>query len=362
MRIRPTFPQKLISVSIVMAAAAADLAAQAQPKILPVEESMFESWGLYIGVAAILGLIGVAAAMRRKAAALITSTLNRGKKGGVTMTYRETPKSDQVPRAKAVRVPKVPAVVKEGFAALPVASFARLQRTTVFMQLPESRDPDLLRAIDQTNEESEEDAQVRTQALKLLSTFRTSNSIAAIAQMALYDLSSKLRSDAVQVLADLDHESVFETIVTCCADPTREVRASAARALFKLSFDRSQAWSRVVESGDAARMRHVARSAIEGDLVMRSFDRLVHTDRKVAYEVFALTALLIKANETEPIYKALADHRDENVKLALLHVLQTIKDDSTFDGLSDLLTTYDLTPSIAAKVNEVRSFLQMTHA
>ncbi|MEK7855160.1 MAG: hypothetical protein AAB288_03645, partial [Acidobacteriota bacterium] len=140
-----------------MAAAAADLAAQAKPKPLPAEESLFESWGLYIGVAAILGLIGVAAAMRRKAAALITSTLNRGKKGGVTMTYRETPKSDQVPRAKAVRVPKVPAVVKEGFAALPVASFARLQRTTVFMQLPESRDPDLLTAIDQTNEESEED-------------------------------------------------------------------------------------------------------------------------------------------------------------------------------------------------------------
>ncbi|MGB7207174.1 MAG: HEAT repeat domain-containing protein, partial [Pyrinomonadaceae bacterium] len=218
---------------------------------------------------------------------------------------------------------------------------------------------DLLCAIEQTQEEFDEDAEVRFLALKVLAAFRASNAVQAIAQMALYDLSSKLRANAVTFLAEINHESVFEPIVNACADPTREVRAAAARGLFRLGFDRADAWARIVESGNEGRMRQAARSAIEGDLVERSFDRLVHKDKKNAYEAFALTSLLIKAGETEPIYRALAKHKDESVKLALLHVLQTIKNEDTFESLSDLMTRHNLTPNVAAKVNEVRSYSQL---
>lgn len=365
MKIQPaifTLPiARFVAAASAIIAVAGNLHAQAKPgQTLQPEESMFSSWTFYLGVIAIIGLIGLAVAMRRKAADVVKSITGK-KPGGITMTYREGPPKD-IKRPRPPKPAPKPVVVKEGFAALPVSEFTRLQRANAFIQLPESHDPSLLEAIEQTNEDSEEEAQVRTQALKQLSTFKTSNSVSAIAQMALYDLSSKLRSDAVLQLAEFDHESVFETIVTCCADPTREVRASAARALFKLTFDRASAWARIIESGDVARMRHTARSAIEGDLVERSFDRLIHTDKKIAYEAFTLTALLVKAGETEPVYKALADHRVENVKLALLHVLQTIRADETFDGLSDLMSHHELSPKIADKVNEVRSMMQMTHA
>lgn len=361
MKTRPICFLRAVSSVLAVIVTAATAFSQAKP-VVPPEPSIFDSWTFYIGVVAIVGLLGAAIAMRRKAAEVIKSSLGGKKKGGVTMTYRQdVPKEERKPRAPKPRTVKPPEV-KEGFAALPVSSFTKLQRANAFIQLPESHDLSLINAIDQTNEESEEDAQVRTGALKLLSSFKTSNSVAAIAQMALYDLSSKLRSDAVQVLADMDHESGFETIVTCCADPTREVRASAARALFKLTFDRAQAWVRIVESGDIARMRHAARSAIEGDLVLRSFDRLVHTDRKNAYEAFALTALLVKAGEAAPVYEAIGSHRDENVRLALLHVLQVIRSEATYDGLSDLMNRHELTPKIADKVNELRSMLQMTPA
>ena len=254
------------------------------------------------------------------------------------------------------------APAKSGFAALPINTFVRLPRTDPFLQLPGSLEPALMDAIEKTNEDSECDLIERTKALQVLVTYRTPNSIAAIAQIALYDLSSKLRADAVSALAELDHESVFETIVTACADPTREVRAAAARAFVKISFDRSQAWTRIIESRDLGRMRHAARSAIEGDLVTRSFDRLVHTDRSIAYEAYALTALLIRSGETEPIYQALASHRDENVKLPLLHVLQTIKEDSTSEKLEELMNRVNFAPDVAAKVKEVRACLQPTHA
>ncbi len=319
--------------------------------------SIFSSTALYIGIVAIVALICLILTLRRGR--------SREDADGAGDSLRLTYKNES-PHVRSPAVTYRPVTprkpLKEGFAALPIASFVRLQKANAYLQLPESTDPAMLHAVEQIKEESEEDVAVRTQALRLLAGYRTSNSIAAVAQVALYDLSSKLRSDAVMQLAAFDHESVFETIVTCCADPTREVRASAARALSKLSFDRSQAWTRIVESGDVARMRHAARAAIEGDLVTRSFDRLVHTDRKVAYDAFAVTTLLIRAGETEPINKAIASHKDEMVKLALLHVIGCLRDETTEEWLQDLAQKDDLPPNVGARVHEMLVTAQASHA
>ncbi len=330
----------------------------------PPESSLLGTYGIYLGVVVVLGLLAFIV-LRRKASSETVESVVQQNDGGIKLTYKE-----KAVEAPATSKPKseleAPAAVlqpkKGGLASLPISSFNKIQRPNYFIELPESSDPALLGAIEATNEESEADMSERTWALKLLSTFKASNSVAAIAQVALYDLSSKLRSEAVGILASFDHESVFEPIVNACADPTREVRAAGARALFKLTFDRAHAWARIVNSDNMARMRHAARCAIEGDLVERSFDRLIHTDRNIAYEAFTLTALLIRSGETEPIYQALATHSDENLKLALLHVLETIKEDRTFEDLSNLLLSVDLSPEIAAKANEVRSCLQLTHA
>lgn len=317
------------------------------------EESIFSSPALYIGIMAIVALVGLALTMRRGRGSEQAEAGVNGTGDSLRLTYKA---QGQHIRSEATAyrpiTPRKP-VVKEGFAAFPVASFVRLQKANAFLQLPDSTDPALLNAIEQTNEESDEDVAVRSRALALISGYRTSNAVGAVAQMALYDLSSKLRSDAVLQLAEFDHESVFETIVTCCADPTREVRASAARALFKVSFDRAQAWTRIVESGDKARMRHAARAAIEGDLVTRSFDRLTHSDRKVAYEAFAMVTLLIRAEELEPIEKALESHRDENVKLALLHAIGCSRDENTGEWLQKLSHTVKFAPNVEARLHEL---------
>lgn len=358
--------------SITFIALLASIAAAQKPKAAPPEPSFLESYGLYLGILAVVGLIVFAVKLRQKKGSEGVSVAPKND-GGIRITFRKNAEKtvnkkeeqEEEPEEE-VPVAKAPSAVllasKKGLESKPISSITRLQRTNPFPQLPDSRDHDLLRAIEQTNEESDEDVQVRTQALKLLSSFKTANAVSAIAQIALYDLSAKLRSDAVSALAEIDHESVFEAIVTACADPTREVRAAAARGLFKLTFDRAHAWARIVESEDTSRMRHVARCASEGDLVARSFDRLTHPDQKIAYEAFALTVLLVRSGEADPIFKALGEHRDENVKLALLHVLQSVQEETSFDRLSHVLTHYNLSPNIAAKVNEVRSCLQMSHA
>lgn len=221
--------------------------------------------------------------------------------------------------------------------SLPVFSIERLELARPFDALPISDDDDLMTAIEQAYDEFEEDEEVRDLAVRILTAFKKRNSVEALSQIALYDLSANLRSRAVSVLSEFDHESVFETILLSNADPTREVRAAAARSLTKLSFDRADAWTRIAETGEEGRITQAARAAIESGFVDMSFDRLVSKDSKQAYEAFTLMALLINAGETEKIFNALENHRDTNVRQAILHIIKVTKDQRAVDGLCALL-------------------------
>lgn len=238
------------------------------------------------------------------------------------------------------------------YAQLPINSFIQLTDARPYDLLPLSSDEALLSAIEQVNEEYEEDESVRELALRILAAFRHRNSVESLAQVALYDLSSSLRSKAVTILTEFDHESVFETILLACADPTREVRAAAARGLFRLSFDRAEAWKRLIATHDEFRMRQAARAAIESGILQKSLDRLVHDDMRVAYEAFTLTALLIKAGEMEPIFDALRDHRDERVRMALLHVLKVVKDEASLSELDDEIRNGVFSGELLARATE----------
>lgn len=243
------------------------------------------------------------------------------------------------------------------FNQLPIFKFQKLELARPFSPLTISNDDALMSAIEQTHDEFEEDEEIRDLAVRILTRFKTRNSVEALSQVALYDLSSNLRSKAVSVLADFDHESVFETILLCCADPTREVRAAAARGLFRLSFDRADAWSRIAETNDEFKMGQAALAAKEADLVKRSFDRLVHQDHKIAYEAVTLLSLMIKAGEIGEIFRAIENHHDSNVKLALVHVIGLTKDEGTLSNLYELLEKTTLSKELKDKIDEsIQSF------
>lgn len=225
----------------------------------------------------------------------------------------------------------------EAQTVLPVFLIERVELARPFAQLPLSNDDALMSAIEQTHDEFEEDEEVRDLALRILHAFKTRNSVEALSQMALYDLSATLRSKAVTVLAEFNHESVFEFILLASADPTREVRAAAARAMSKLTFDRADAWTRIFETEEEGRMKQAARAAIESGFVEMSFDRLVHQDKKYTYEAFALMVLLVKSGETDVLFSALENHKNMNVRRAVLHVVKVTKDETAVDKLSNIL-------------------------
>lgn len=246
------------------------------------------------------------------------------------------------------------------YAQLPINSFSQLATAKTYKPLDVSEDPSLLTAIEQVNEEFEEDESIRELAVRILTAFRTRNSVEALSQVALYDLSSNLRSKAVTVLADFDHESVFETMLLACADPTREVRAAAARGLFRLSFDRAHAWKRIIEANDDYRISHAARAAVEAGIVVRSFDRLIHEDLKIAYEAFALVSLLIRAGETGSIFETIREHKDERIKYALLHVLKVHADPRTLEPLNQLRIGTSWPPDVSDRIRHtIKCFEQV---
>ncbi len=243
------------------------------------------------------------------------------------------------------------------FQQLPITLIHGLKPETPYEPLDVSDDKGLLSAVEQAQDEFEEDISVREVALRVLAKFRTKNSVEALTQIALYDVAAGLRSSAVGALADFDHQSVFEAILLSCADPTREVRAAAARALFKLSFDRAEAWARIARCGDDFRIVRAARAAIESELVDRSIDRLVHDDERHAYEAFALVALLVEAGETKELFEVIENNRNKSVKLAVFHCLKVLQNPATLPDLYTYIERNSLPEDLSNAANEViRSF------
>lgn len=255
-------------------------------------------------------------------------------------------------RTKPESKASTPERARADISNLPVSSIQSIERPSNVEPLPDSDDEGLLATIDELQDDTDADSEYRLVALRVLGGFKTRNSIEALSQIALYDLSSNMRSKALAMLAEIDHESVFEAIVLACADPSREVRAAGARALVNVTFDRADAWAGFAFSDDQYMSRQVARAAVESGIAERSFDRLAMRDAKAAYEAFALVYLLVKSGETEKIFEAIKGHRDVNVRLALLHSLKVANVAEVIPHLSAFIAAEPMTSEVADKARE----------
>jgi len=237
--------------------------------------------------------------------------------------------------------------------ASPVFAIDRIELARPFHPLQASNDEFLLDAIDQLSEDYLEDLEARDLALNVLKKFRTSNAIEALADVALYDISGTLRAKAVTILADFDHESVFETLVIASADPSREVKAAAARAIFRLTIDRREAWLRLAEMPDRGRRRQCARAVADGDFPQRAIDRLTRPEREQVLESVALIALLAAEGELEPITNAFERHSNDDIGLALVHVIGILENHHLFEYLESRKQRKDLGRAVFEKIDAV---------
>jgi|GEM_PF-400873 len=215
-----------------------------------------------------------------------------------------------------------------------VEQITHLEPTSSVEELPETIDDErLAQALGLV---VSSDVQERAEALKTLAQFRVQSAIDAMTLVARNDLEPNLRSTAIASLGTINHESVFPAILIGMADEAREVRASAARSLNRLSFDRSEAYVRVIETSDEATIGSVAQACVQAGIVSQNLDRLAISDHRQAYETFSLICLLARANMNEPVLNAISDHANIDVRIKAVHLLACTGQPEVADQLREL--------------------------
>jgi HEAT repeat protein len=186
----------------------------------------------------------------------------------------------------------------------------------------------------------------RSEAVKQLAQYEVRSAVDVLASIAKDDNEPSVRSHAVSSLASINHESVFSAVLIALADESREVRASAARALSRLSFDRADAYVRVIETSDAQTLKEVAEACIKAGIVSQNIDRLDSGDHRQAYEAFSLISLLVKAKLPTPVINAISQHQKLNVSLSAIHLLSTTGDGDVLDLLRSLAQKNEISDEI----------------
>ena len=195
----------------------------------------------------------------------------------------------------------------------------RLEPSVAYEPLPEFLEDETLAEALERLENT--DTEVRTAAARRLGQFQTQTSVLALTALAARDAEAVVRAAAVASLGEIDHESVFAPVLMAFVDEAREVQAAAARALSRLSFNRADAYARIIETADDEALGNVARACIKARMASQAIDRLASEDRRQAYEAFSLVSLLAKAGEVSPILDAIAEHRDDSVRMAAIRLL-----------------------------------------
>lgn len=196
---------------------------------------------------------------------------------------------------------------------------SHLEPSARVYDLPDSTEDEAL--VDTLAHLQSGDAEARSTAAQTLSIYRVKRSVSALKTIAANDPEPAVRAAAVSSLGAIDHESVFASVLVGLADEARDVRASAARSLSRLSFDRAEAYVRVIETADAVELRDVAQACIKTGMAAQALDRLTSDDRRQAYEAFSLLSLLAKANEAQLILEAIERDAEINHRLVAVQVL-----------------------------------------
>ena len=210
----------------------------------------------------------------------------------------------------------------------------KLEPAAIVEELPtESDDEAFAPALLELNSE---DVGERLEAAKTLARFQVGKAVSALTALAWTDSEAMIRSQAITSLAAINHESVFPAVLIGMSDESREVRAAAARSLTHLSFDRTDAYIRVLETEDQELQIAVAKACIKSGIVSQGIDRLSTGDHRQCYETFAIISLLAKAAATEPVLDAVINHPNLDVRLTIVRLLTNTGEPEVFEQLRQL--------------------------
>src|SRR2546430_6512630 len=142
------------------------------------------------------------------------------------------------------------------------------------------------------------------------------------------DLENKLRSAdtsaraaAVAELSQVGGEEAYHHITAAFDDQSAEVRSSAARALFDMQDDRAAAFTRALREASPQRRRAIGVAIASSGLANEAIRNLTGESRDRTYDAFSLLFLMSKAGEVKPLMRAIEEHPNTEVRLAVVKLL-----------------------------------------
>jgi hypothetical protein len=129
------------------------------------------------------------------------------------------------------------------------------------------------------------------------------------------------RAAAVADLARVGGDDSFREISAAFDDPSVEVRNAAARSLFNLNADRAATFTKALRESPPERRRKIGSALASSGLASEAIGQLMGESREKTYDAFSLLFLMSKAGEVQPLMRAVEEHPNNEVRLAVVKLL-----------------------------------------
>ncbi|HEX8652011.1 MAG TPA: HEAT repeat domain-containing protein [Pyrinomonadaceae bacterium] len=129
------------------------------------------------------------------------------------------------------------------------------------------------------------------------------------------------RASAVADLGRLGGDDSFRELTAAFDDPSQDVRNAAARSLYNLHTDRAATFTRALREAPPERRRAIGAALASSGLASEAIGHLMGESREKTYDAFSLLFLMSKAGEVQPLLRAIEDHPNNEVRLAVVKLL-----------------------------------------
>jgi hypothetical protein len=160
------------------------------------------------------------------------------------------------------------------------------------------------------------------------------------------------RAAAVSKLPQFGSEEAFHQISTAFDDPSVEVRSAAAMAMFQFQEDRAAAFTRALREATPERRRHIGSAIASSGLAADAIRNLTGESRDKTYDAFSLLFLMSKTGEIQPLMRAIEDHPNVEVRLAVVKLLALSGQPDILPAFRRMAVRGSLPPEVRSAVME----------
>jgi hypothetical protein len=178
---------------------------------------------------------------------------------------------------------------------------------------------------------------------------------AGLSSGILRQLASEKPSDRAAAVGDLPRfggEEAFRQVSAAFDDQSVEVRNAAARAMFDLQEDRAAAFTRALREASPERRRKIGGAIAASGLANEAIRNLTGESRDKTYDAFSLLFLMSKAGETQPLMRAIEEHANLEVRLAVVKLLALSDQPDILPAFRRMAVRGSLPPEVRAAVME----------